>query len=116
MPRRTRKIAAWALYDWANSAFTTIVVTFVYSAYFAGAFVEDEVVGGTLWGRAVSLSAIIIALLSPIVGAMADKGGRRRLFLMVSTFVCVGATAALAFVSPEMDQAVIWALGIFILA
>ncbi len=113
---RTRRIAAWTLYDWANSAFTTIVVTFVYSAYFAGAFVDDEVTGGTYWGRAISLSAVFIAVLSPIVGAMADRGGRRRFFLMASTFVCVGGTAALAFISPTMDHAVILALGIFVVS
>lgn len=114
--RRTRRIAAWTLYDWANSAFTTIVVTFVYSAYFANAFASDQVTGGTYWARAVSLSAIIIALLSPIVGAMADRGGRRGSFLLVSTLVCVGATAALAFVSPTRANAVPIALGIFIVA
>lgn len=112
---RKLRIASWTLYDWANSAFTTIIVTFVYSTYFASSFVGGDR-GDTYWARAVAISAVIVALLSPLMGAMADKGGRRRAYLMVSTFICVAGTAALAFVSPSMDHAVLIALGIFIIA
>ncbi len=113
---QTRRIAAWALYDWANSAFTTIVVTFIYATYFTRGFAPDEVTGTAYWSRAVALSAIIIALLSPLLGAMADKGGRRRGFLLISTLICVGGTAALAFISPTMENAVLLALTLFVLA
>ncbi|MFO8174593.1 MAG: hypothetical protein R6T96_09950, partial [Longimicrobiales bacterium] len=82
-----RRIAAWTLYDWANSSFTTIVVTFVYSAYFARGMVGDEVRGPTYWSWAISISPVFIAVLSPVVGAMADRGGKRRRYLMVSTLV-----------------------------
>jgi UMF1 family MFS transporter len=113
---QTRQIAAWTLYDWANSSFTTIVVTFVYSAYFASGMVGDEVLGTAYWSRAISISAVFIAILSPILGAMADRGGKRRRFLVLSTLVCVVFTALLAFVSPSTPHAVLLALTLFVIA
>ncbi|MFC1791871.1 MFS transporter, partial [Gemmatimonadota bacterium] len=116
MPGQTRRIAAWTMYDWANSAFTTIVVTFLYSRYFAGEMVSDGVLGTAYWSRAVSISAVFIAIISPIVGAMADRGGKRRRFLIISTMVCVLFTALLAFVSPSTPHAVLLALSLFVVA
>jgi UMF1 family MFS transporter len=112
----TRKIVAWTIYDWANSSFTTIVVSFIYSGFFTQVMVRDDVLGQALWGRAVSVSALFIAVISPIVGAMADRGGKRRYYLFVSTMVCVVATALLTFVAPDMPNAVLIALTVFVIA
>ena len=101
MKNDRRVIAAWAMYDWANSPFTTLVVTFVISAVFVQVFAPDEITGTRLWTTAVSISALIVALCSPVLGAMADRGGFRRKFLMISTAVCVLATAGLALISPS---------------
>jgi UMF1 family MFS transporter len=103
------------MFDWANSGFTTLVVTFVYSTYFTQAIAPDEVTGTALWSRAVGASAILVALLSPILGAAADRGNRRKQFLAATTVICVLATAALAFVKPGMDQAMTLALLLFVL-
>ena len=108
----TRKIVAWTIYDWANSSFTTIVVSFIYSGFFTQVMVRDDVLGQALWGRAVSVSALFIAVISPIVGAMADRGGKRRYYLFVSTMVCVVATALLTFVAPDTPNAVLIALSV----
>lgn len=108
-----RVVFGWSLYDFANSAFTTIVVTFIYSAYFSSQMASDGTTGSWLWGRAVSLSAVLIALLSPFVGAMADRGGRRKRYLMLSTAVCVLGSVALFF--PVPGQAMT-ALAIFVVA
>jgi UMF1 family MFS transporter len=110
-----RTIASWCMFDWANSAFTTLVVTFIYSTYFTKAIAPDEVTGTALWSRAVGLSAIIIAALSPILGAAADKGGKRKRYLAVTTVIAVAATTLLAFVRPGMAHAVPLALGLFVL-
>ena len=107
---------AWALYDWANSAFTTLVVTFVYAAYFTAAIAPDEVTGTGQWSRAVAVSGITIALLSPLLGAMADRSGHRRRYLAAATWICCAATAALTFVSPGMEHAVLLALVLFTVA
>jgi UMF1 family MFS transporter len=111
-----RAIAAWCLYDWGNSAFTTLVVTFVYATYFTRAFAPNELIGTTYWSYGIGVSAIIVALLSPVLGAIADRGGRRRRYLMISTVACVLATAALTFVKPGGERAILLALTIFVIA
>ncbi len=110
-----RKIWSWCLYDWANSAFTTLVVTFVYSAYFTSAFADDPGRGTALWSRGITVSALVIAALAPISGALADRGGRRR-YLILCSLLCVAATVALAFVRPSQPNAVLIALTIFVVA
>jgi len=95
-----RTIASWALYDFANSPFTTLVVTFIYSTFFTTVIASDTIRGTALWSRAVTLTAIIVALCSPILGAVADRGGFRKLFLMITTAVCVIASTVLYTVTP----------------
>ncbi|HKB54586.1 MAG TPA: MFS transporter [Ramlibacter sp.] len=109
-----RSVASWCLFDWANSAFTTLVVTFIYSTYFTRAIAPDEVTGTALWSRAVGLSAILIAVLSPVLGAAADKGAKRKRYLAVTTVVAVIATTLLTFVRPGMPHAIPLALGLFV--
>ena len=111
-----RAVAAWCLYDWANSAFTTLVVTFIYATYFTQSFAEDEIIGTALWSRAVAASAILIALLSPLLGAIADHSGNRRHFLVSMTVICATSSAALAFVPPGGGFSVLIALSLFVLA
>lgn len=111
-----RTAVAWAFYDWANSAFTTLVVTFVYATYFTSAIAPDEITGTAQWSRAVAFSGLAIALLSPLLGAMADSGGHRRRYLVATTWVCCAATAALTFVAPGMEHAVLLALALFVIA
>ncbi|MBT7031182.1 MAG: MFS transporter, partial [Rhodospirillaceae bacterium] len=67
-------IAAWCYYDWANSAFTTIVITFVFATYFVSAVAPDPTIGAAQWGFAISASALVIAVLAPVLGAIADRG------------------------------------------
>ena len=109
------RIAAWCLYDWANSAFTTLVVTFIYAAYFASAFADDPGRGTALWSRGIAVSALLIAALAPAAGALADRGGRRKC-LILSSLVCAAGTAALTFVRPDQPYAVVTALGLFVAA
>jgi UMF1 family MFS transporter len=111
-----RIIWSWAFYDWANSAFTTLVVTFIYSTYFTKAMAPDEVTGTAWWSRAIGLSAVVIALLSPIMGAAADRGGIRKRSLAVATGVCVAGSIALAFIAPGTPNAAFLALTVFVVA
>jgi UMF1 family MFS transporter len=107
---------SWAFYDWANSAFTTLVVTFIYSTYFTKAMAPDEITGTAWWSRAVAVSALLTAVLSPILGAGADRAGARKRFLAVATALCIGATTLLGFVPPGMANAGIIALTLFVIA
>ena len=95
-----RAIVAWVLYDFANSSFTTLVVTFVYARYFTEAIASSSVEGTSLWGYAMTATAVIVALSSPILGAFADQGGYRKRFLLTATLICAAATAALYGVLP----------------
>jgi UMF1 family MFS transporter len=94
-------VVAWCLYDWANSSFPTVISTFVFATYFTTAVAENETLGTAQWGYAVSLAAIVIALLSPLLGAAADKMGRRKPWLAAASLVCVLATAFLWFIEPD---------------
>lgn len=115
-PSERRRILAWCLFDFANSPYTTLVVTFVYSTYFIKTFAPNEVLGTAWWSRAVAIAALLVAFTSPVLGALADRGGLRMRFLGLTTALCVTATALLAFVPPGGANAVLIALALFVLA
>ncbi len=98
-----RSLFSWCLYDWANSAFTTVVITFVFATYFAKSVAVDPVSGAAQWGFANSVSALIIAVLAPVLGAIADSGGRRKPWVFAFTVLSVVLTAALWFVEPGSE-------------
>jgi UMF1 family MFS transporter len=115
-PRRDdrRTILAWCLYDWANSGFTTLVVTFVYATYFTKAIAPNEVLGTAWWSRGVALTSVVVVILSPILGAMADRGGLRRTMLILTSGLTIAASAALTWVAPGTPHAALWALALFV--
>ncbi len=94
---------AWALYDWANSAFAAVIVTFVFATYFSQGIAVDPITGTTEWGRAMTVSALIAAFLGPTLGAIADAGGRRKPWIFLFTWLCVIATALLWYSAPSPD-------------
>ena len=94
---KRKEIWSWCFYDFGNSAFTTLVITFIYSTYFTKAIAENEIDGTYLWSQAIAITAVIVSLLSPILGAIADKGGYRKIFLALTTYMSIGATALLFF-------------------
>jgi UMF1 family MFS transporter len=94
---------SWAFYDWANSSYAAIISTFVFPAYFARQVAADETVGTTLWGNTVGIAGLVVALSAPVVGAVADQGGRRKPWIGVFTLLCVLATAALWWVRPQLQ-------------
>src|SRR5918996_3264298 len=80
---------SWALYDWANSAFSAVIITFVFATYFTQAIAVDTETGTAQWGWALGSSGIAIALLSPVLGAVADASGRRKPWLLAFTCIAV---------------------------
>ncbi len=105
----TRREWAWVSYDWANSAFPTVVSTFVIAAYFTRGIAPDPVTGQVMWGWMQALVGLAIGLLSPLLGAIADAGGRRRVMLLVCTLLTAMFTAGIWFARPEPGYAA-WAL------
>lgn len=98
-----RVIWSWYLFDWANSAFPTIVLTFVFATYVTQAVAADPVAGTIAWGRALTLSSILIALLGPILGHWTDRSGRRKPWLALLTAVLATAMAGWWWVRPDPD-------------
>ncbi|MGH6661068.1 MAG: MFS transporter, partial [Rhodospirillales bacterium] len=94
-------LVSWAMYDWANSAYAAVISTFVFSAYFVKGVAADPVRGTEMWGYAISIAGIFIAVLSPPLGAIADQAGRRKPWIFWFTVVLALATAALWFVKPD---------------
>ncbi len=98
-PVRPREIFSWAMFDFANSSYTTIIVTVAYGVFFSK-LIAPEGRGDALWGSAIALANLFVLLLSPMVGAVADDSGRKKQFLFVTYATCVVGTALLWFVTP----------------
>ncbi len=99
VPRK--EIAAWALYDFANSSFPTVIITGVYVLYFKAVVVPDGAARGDfLWGLAISIAMLFVAISSPILGAAADYSGAKKKFLVAYASTCIVFTAALYCVGP----------------
>lgn len=94
-------LVAWAFYDWANSAFPTVISTFVFATYFSQGIAETPERGTVLWGHAQSAAGLLIAILSPVLGAIADRSGRRKPWLIGLTWACAIASGLLWFAGPE---------------
>ncbi|MXY08208.1 MAG: MFS transporter [Rhodothermaceae bacterium] len=111
--KNSRKtIWSWALYDFANSSFTTLTVTFIYATYFTLGIAENETEGTRQWSTAIAITAFVVAVLSPYLGALADRGGLRKHFLATSTIICVAGSILLFF--PQEGQ-VRFALAVFVI-
>ena len=103
------EVLAWSMYDFANQPFTNLVVTFIYGTFFTTVIASNEIVGTQQWSHAISITAIIVALLSPLMGALADKGGYRKMFMLIFTWITIIATTVLYFVLPgEILKALFW--------
>ena len=98
-PRRA--VAAWVLYDWGDSAFATIVSTFVVATYFTQGVAVDPVTGAAQWAGAQSVAGLLVAVLAVPMGALADRGGWRGPMLGACIAVMALCTMGLWFVRPE---------------
>jgi UMF1 family MFS transporter len=96
-------LAAWCFYDWANSAFPTVITTFIFAAYFTQAVAATPVEGTILWSRALTVAGLIIAAGSPLLGAVADCWGPRKPWLLIFSGLSIALTGLLWFVKPESD-------------
>jgi MFS transporter, UMF1 family len=97
---KKREVFGWAMYDFANSGYTTVVITAVYAAYFVGGIAQKAEWATFAWTLALSISYAIVMLTMPSIGAIADMRAAKKKFLMVFTAGCVVSTAALALTGP----------------
>lgn len=95
---------AWAFYECARNPFYVLINIYVFSAYFVQTVVGDPVWGQALWGYILAAAAVIIALSAPILGAIADAGGRRKPWLLACIAIAIPAIAVLALARPNMGR------------
>ncbi len=98
-----REIFSWAMYDFANSGYTTVVLTAVFNAYFVGVVAggaDTKNVATLLWTIATAIANVLVLVSAPVLGAIADHRAGKKFFLALTTIGCVVFTAALGFVGP----------------
>ncbi len=107
------KIFSWLLFDFANTSFSVMMVTFAFPLFFKNVICGGDPSGDAIWGACISISMLLVAMISPVLGAQADYSGRRKRFLLAFTLMSVFATALLSLSGPGMA---IPAAALFILA
>ncbi|MHB0986614.1 MAG: MFS transporter [Sulfuricella sp.] len=95
-----REVWAWAMYDFANSGYTTVVITAIFNAYFVGVVAGNATWATLAWTASLALSYALIMVTAPVVGAYADLHAAKKKLLLLSTIGCVIFTAALALAGP----------------
>jgi len=95
-----KTIFYWTLFDFANTSFSIVVVTFLYAVHFKKTIALNQPIGDLYWSIGTSLAMIITAVISPVLGAIADYSAGKKRFLLFFTLICIAATASLYFVKP----------------
>jgi len=97
-----RRIFVWTLFDFANTSFSVLILTVGYPLYFTTVVTAGHGDSDFLWGLAFSISMLITATISPVLGAIADYSSGKKRFLLLSTILCIIATCLLYFVGEGM--------------
>lgn len=107
------RIFIWTLFDFANTSYSIVVVTFLFAVYFKDTVCSGEPIGDLYWSLGISVSMIITAIISPILGAIADHSAGKKRFLLFFSMVCIAGTLLLYTVGEGM---IFWALLLFIIS
>jgi UMF1 family MFS transporter len=114
LPLDRRRILAWCLFDFANSAYSAVIVATVFGIYYASTIVGNAEGRGDLWwGRAISLSMLGVVLTGPVLGAIADRAGLRKRFFIAFTVLCIACVALFTTLAPGM---ILWGFALTALA
>lgn len=108
-------IFSWCLFDWAHSAYPTVIVTFIFGTYFVRSVAPSTIQGTALWGWTMGLSGIFVAIFAPVLGSIADYTGRRKPWLMSFVLLNILATALMYLTKPDVAF-VFWALAMLVFA
>ena len=96
-----KKVFNFALYDFANSAFTTIIITFIFATYFAKQIAPNPILGQSYWGWTIGITGLLVALIGPLIGSFADKKNCTEFFIKLFTIICIILTSFLWFSKPS---------------
>ena len=104
-----REVFAWAMFDFANSGYTTVVLTAVFSTYFVGIVAGHATWATLLWVSCLSVSYLLSMLLMPAIGTWCDRHAQKKRALWISTMSCVVGTSALGWSGPgDLSWSVFW--------
>jgi MFS transporter, UMF1 family len=106
VPRRA--VASWVLFEWAAQPFYTLIVTFLFGPYFVNVVVGDKAAGQAMWGNAAAVAGVLIAVGSPILGAVADVRGQRKPWLAIFVLIMAAGMAMLWFAVPGAKGSSLW--------
>lgn len=109
-----RGIWGWMLFDWAAQPFFTVVTTFVFGPYFVSRLTSDPVSAQAAWSNMATISSIVIAILSPVLGSIADQSGPRKPWIAVFAAIKITSVALLWFAAP--GSPIIWPIFFMIFA
>ena len=98
------KVYSWMLYDWACQPIHTLIATFIFGPYFVQAVAENPVEGQALIGMAVTVSGIVVAIFSPILGALADQTQKRKPWILLFSVFFVISTFSLWYAEPNLEN------------
>ena len=101
-----RKGIGWAVFEWSRNPYYNVVVMAVFAPYFATHVVNNGAMGQTLVGLTITIAGIIMAFVAPILGAITDKGGRKKPFILIAILVLVVCGLCLGTVTPGLSAAV----------
>ncbi|MGB5529028.1 MAG: MFS transporter [Ignavibacteriaceae bacterium] len=107
------RVFVWTLFDFANTSFSIIVVTFLYAVYFKKTVASSESIGDLYWSISTSIAMLITAFIAPVLGAIADYSAGKKRFLLFFTLLCILGTASLYFIGPGQ---IFWGIFVFVLA
>ncbi len=111
-PVRKREIFGWCCYDFANSAFITVVITVVFGPYFTGVVAGANPAANTLWSVILAVSQAIVIVFGPALGLMADVTATKKKFLLSMMWICASSTALLWFTGPGT----VWLAAVLVVA
>ena len=104
MQKDKKKRLYYYLFDWANSPYSTVIITFIFSSYFVNVIADNKIQGTSYWGWTIALSGISIAILSPIFGLLADANKRlSKIIILLSTLIVCSGSFLLWFSMPNKN-------------
>ncbi|MDD7969992.1 MFS transporter [Roseinatronobacter alkalisoli] len=107
MGNTRKRIWGWWAFDWANQPYNTLLLTFIFAPYFAGSVAPDPVTGQVMWGWMLAISGLLTAFFAPVLGAIADNSGYKRLWILLWSLLYVAGTFVLWWAVPDAGQGTI---------
>ncbi len=104
----SKELFSWSLLDWANSAWPTVIITFIFSTYFVKNIAPNEIAGTSLWGYVLSISGLILAISAPIIGIYSDIIKKRKIFLICTSVLTCFFAFLLWFTDPSKNILVVF--------